>query len=120
MDDDPDFVEMTRTVLESKGYRVLSAASGNEALALMRRQHPSLVILDVMMEGLLDGLDASRAMRLDANLQRIPIIMVSSIASSEYAGMFPTDEYLPADTFLSKPVNPARLLEEVERLTQKL
>lgn len=120
VDDDPDFVEMTRTVLESKGYRVLSAASGNEALALMRRQHPSLVILDVMMEGLLDGLDASRAMRLDANLQRIPIIMVSSIASSEYAGMFPTDEYLPADTFLSKPVNPARLLEEVERLTQKL
>lgn len=118
VDDDPDFVEMTRTVLESKGYRVLSASSGNEALALMRRQHPSLVILDVMMEGLLDGLDASRAMRLDANLQRIPIIMVSSIASSEYAGMFPTDEYIPVDTFLSKPVNPARLLEEVQRLTQ--
>lgn len=118
VDDDPDFVEVTRTVLESKGYRVLSAASGNEALALMRRQHPSLVILDVMMEGLLDGLDASRAMRLDANLQRIPIIMVSSIASSEYAGMFPTDEYIPVDTFLSKPVDPARLLEEVQRLTK--
>lgn len=118
VDDDPDFVEMTRTVLEAEGYRVLGAASGNEALALMRRQHPSLVVLDVMMEGLLDGLDASRAMRLDANLQRIPIIMVSSITSSEYAGMFPTDEYIPVDTFLSKPVNPARLLEEVRRLTQ--
>lgn len=118
VDDDPDFVEMTRTVLESEGYRVLSARSGNEALAYMRRQHPSLVILDVMMEGLLDGLDASRAMRLDQNLQRIPIIMVSSITSSEYAGMFPTDEYIPVDTFLSKPVNPARLLEEVRRLAR--
>ncbi len=118
VDDDPDFQEMTRAVLESAGYRILSARSGNEALACMRRQHPSLVILDVMMEGLLDGLDASRAMRLDQNLQRIPIIMVSSIASTEYAGMFPTDEYLPADTFLSKPIDPARLLEEVRRLTQ--
>lgn len=118
VDDDPDFVEMTRAVLEGAGYGVVSAASGNEALACMRRQHPSLVILDVMMEGLLDGLDASHAMRLDQNLQRIPIIMVSSIASSEYAGMFPTDEYLPVDTFLSKPVNPARLLEEVRRLTE--
>lgn len=117
VDDDPDFVEMTRTVLETAGYRVLEAASGNEALTCMRRQHPSLVVLDVMMEGLLDGLDASRAMRLDESLRRIPIIMVSSIASSDYAGMFPTDEYLPVDVFLSKPVNPARLLEEVERLT---
>lgn len=117
VDDDPDFVEMTRTVLESENYRVLSAASGNEALACMRRQHPSLVILDVMMEGLLDGLDASRAMRLDQNLQRIPIIMVTSITQSEYAGMFPTDEYIPVDAFFTKPVNPARLLEEVRRLT---
>lgn len=117
VDDDPDFVEMTRAVLETEGYRVITAASGNEALACMRRQHPSLVVLDVMMEGLLDGLDASRAMRLDQSLQRIPIIMVSSITSSEYAGMFPTDEYLPIDVFLSKPVNPARLLQEVERLT---
>jgi Lrp/AsnC family transcriptional regulator for asnA, asnC and gidA len=119
VDDDPDFVAMTRAVLESAGYRVLSAASGNEALAVMRRQHPSLVILDVMMDGLLDGLDASRAMRLDANLQRVPIIMVSSIGSSEYAGMFPTDEYIPVDVFLSKPVEPARLLEEVARLTRE-
>jgi len=116
VDDDADFREMTRAVLESAGYRVLTAASGNEALATLRRQHPSLVVLDVMMEGLLDGLDATRAMRLDANLKRIPIIMVSSIASSEYADQFPTDEYIPADVFLSKPVNPARLLEEVRRL----
>jgi Lrp/AsnC family transcriptional regulator for asnA, asnC and gidA len=118
VDDDPDFVEMTRVVLESAGYRAISAASGNEAVACMRRQHPSLVILDVMMEGLLDGLDASRAIKLDQSLQRIPIIMVSSIASSEYAGMFPTDEYLPVDAFLSKPINPARLLEEVRRLVK--
>lgn len=118
VDDDPDFCEITRTLLESAGYTVLSAASGNEALACMRRQHPSLVILDVMMQGLLDGLDASRTMQLDQNLRRIPIIMVSSIISSEYAGMFPTDEYIPADVFLSKPVDPARLLAEVRRLTQ--
>jgi Lrp/AsnC family transcriptional regulator for asnA, asnC and gidA len=116
VDDDADYVEMTRTVLETAGYRVLSAANGSQALSLMRREHPALVIMDVMMDGLLDGLNASRAIRLDQNLQRIPIIMISSITRSEYADMFPASESIPIDVFLAKPVNPTRLLEEIQRL----
>jgi Lrp/AsnC family transcriptional regulator for asnA, asnC and gidA len=116
VDDDADYVEMTRTVLETAGYHVLSAANGSQALSLMRREHPALVIMDVMMDGLLDGLDASRAIRMDQNLKRIPIIMISSITRSEYADMFPTQESIPIDAFISKPVNPTRLLEEIERL----
>lgn len=82
----------------------------------MRREHPALVIMDVMMDGLLDGLDASRVIRMDQNLKRIPIIMISSITRSEYADMLPTHESIPIDAFISKPVNPTRLLEEIERL----
>ena len=108
VDDDPDFVAITQSVLESAGYRVASAASGNEALAVMRRQHPALVILDVMMEVLLDGLYAIRAIRLDQNLQRIPIIMVSSITQSPMTPPVREPETVTAplvEVWLSEKVN---------------
>jgi len=119
VDDDPDFVEAMGIVLEAEGCVVDSAASGREALAKMRQARPDLVILDIMMEGILDGLRASREMEVDKTLRGVPILIVSSITSSEYIGMFPTDEYLHADNFLSKPIEPARLLAEVKRLLRK-
>jgi Lrp/AsnC family transcriptional regulator for asnA, asnC and gidA len=116
VDDDPDFVEATRIVLESADYQVASAANGEQGLRAMYRDRPDLVILDVMMNGILDGLDASFRMRANRGVDRIPILMVSSIASSDYAAMFPTDEYVPVESFLSKPVGPDQLLAEVKRL----
>jgi Lrp/AsnC family transcriptional regulator for asnA, asnC and gidA len=116
VDDDPDFVETTRIVLESAGYQVASAANGEQGLRAMYRDRPDLVILDVMMNGILDGLDASFRMRAERGVSKTPILMVSSIATSDYAAMFPTDEYVPVENFLSKPVGPDQLLAEVERL----
>jgi Lrp/AsnC family transcriptional regulator for asnA, asnC and gidA len=116
VDDDPDFVEIGRLVLEQGGYRVISAANGEQGLAAVRRDRPALVILDVMMSGILDGLNTSMRMKADQGLKTTPILMVSSIASSDYAGMFPTDEYVPVEHFLSKPVSPQQLLSEVTRL----
>lgn len=116
VDDDPDFVEIMRTVLSAHGYAVVSASNGEEALHSMRQERPDLVVLDVMMKGVLDGLQASDEMRRDKRLRRIPVLMVSSITSSDYAGLFPTDEYLSVDGFLSKPVEPAQVLREVRRL----
>ena len=68
------------------------------------------------MEGVLDGLGASHEIRADRSLRDVPVVMVTSIPSSEYAGMFPTDESLPVDAFLTKPVEPARLVGEVRRV----
>ena len=116
VDDDPDFVEVSRLVLEKAGYRVASAANGEQGLQAMRQERPDLVILDVMMSGILDGLDASMRIRAEQGLKNTPILMISSIASSDYAAMFPTDEYVPVENFLSKPVSPQRLLDEVKRL----
>jgi Lrp/AsnC family transcriptional regulator for asnA, asnC and gidA len=116
VDDDPDFVEATRMVLEHAGYRVVVAINGEEGLRAMRREQPDLVILDVMMSGILDGLNASMAIRADQGLKRIPVLMISSITSSDYAAMFPTDEYVPVDSFLSKPVGPKQLLDEISCL----
>lgn len=115
VDDDPDYVEIVRTVLEGHGYHVESAANGSEALEKMRQRKPALVLLDVMMSYVLDGLNVSQEMREDPALKDVPIIMVSSIAGSPYAGMFPTDQYIPIDQWISKPVNPQELLRHVAR-----
>jgi len=115
VDDDPDFVAASRMVLEPAGYRVISAANGEQGLQAMRQEQPDLVILDVMMSGILDGLNASIQMKTERGLKRTPILMVSSITSSDYAAMFPTDEYIPVETFISKPVSPDQLLVEVKR-----
>jgi CheY-like chemotaxis protein len=116
VDDDPDFVEASRMVLEHEGYQVVAAADGEQGIRAMRREQPNLVILDVMMSGVLDGLNASMRIRAEQGLDRTPILMISSITSSDYASMFPTDEYVPVDSFLSKPVGPKQLISEVERL----
>lgn len=118
VDDDPDFVEITRTVLEGNGYEVEAAADGEQALQAMRADPPDLVLLDVMMSTLLDGLNVSHVMNEDPVLSKVPIVMVSSITDSPSAGMFPTDEYIPIDAWISKPVQPDDLLTKIAQLVQ--
>ena len=115
VDDDPDFVQISRTILEAGGYEVLEAANGRQALEVMVRDKPDLVLLDVMMSTTLEGVDVCREMRADPDMKDVPIIMVSSIATSEYAAEFPDDEHIPIDTWISKPVQPAVLLKIVRR-----
>jgi len=119
VDDDPDFVEITRTILEANDYVVSTAANGDQALKAMREDLPDLVLLDVMMSSILDGLNLSHVISEDPELRRVPIIMISSIADSPSAGMFPTDEYIPIDTWISKPVQPDDLLNKVAQFTKK-
>jgi CheY-like chemotaxis protein len=119
VDDDPDFVEITRTILEAKGYKVSSAANGNQALKAMRKELPDLVLLDVMMSTLLDGLNLSHLMSEDSELRQVPIVMISSITDSPSAGMFPTDEYIPIDAWITKPVQPDDLLTKVAQFLKK-
>jgi CheY-like chemotaxis protein len=116
VDDDPDFVEITRLILRSKGYDVCTASSGDMALRMMRASPPDLVLLDVMMSSVLDGVGVAHAMDDDDALRDIPVIMISSIADSPSAAMFPTDDHLPIDMWISKPVQPADLLKRVARL----
>jgi CheY-like chemotaxis protein len=115
VDDDPDFVEITSMILEANGYQVITAANGQQALSRMRQSRPDLVLLDVMMSHVLDGLHVTKEMQADTELRSIPVIMVSSITTSPQAGMFPTDEYLPIDEWISKPVQPDDLLQKVKQ-----
>lgn len=118
VDDDPDFVEAMRLTLEPNGYQVISAANGDEGLAKVKSEQPDLVILDVIMSSVLDGLQMSQRMQENPEHKRIPVLMVTSIANTDYAALFPTDEYINIDGFLSKPVAPDVLLKRISELLQ--
>ncbi|MCG2770455.1 MAG: hypothetical protein L6435_19060, partial [Anaerolineae bacterium] len=72
------------------------------------------VLLDIMMDGVLDGVYVTREMLRQRELQRIPIIIVSSIVDTEYRGLFPQDEYLHFDAWLDKPCTPSELMATIE------
>jgi len=119
VDDDPDFVDVTRRVLAAEGYEVICAACGEDALASMRVLPPDLVMLDIMMRGMFDGLRTAREMRTDGSLRSIPILLVSSIGDSPLGGILPRPESLPADNLLVKPIDTSLLLSEIRRLLRQ-
>jgi CheY-like chemotaxis protein len=116
VDDDPDFVEIMRTILEANDYEVISAANGNQGLAQVKEHKPDLLILDIMMSTVLDGLHVSETLSQDPDARFMPVIMVSSIADTPYAHVFPMEEQPHMDAWLSKPVEPRRLLDKVAEL----
>lgn len=116
VDDDPDFIEIMRTILEANDYEVITAANGSQALAQVKAHHPDLMILDIMMSTVLDGLDVSEQLAQDPDAKYMPVIMVSSIAETPYAHVFPMDEQPHMDAWLSKPVDPKALLAKVAEL----
>jgi len=64
----------------------------------------------------LDGLTITQRIHEDEEINQIPIIMVTSIANTDYAALFPTDEYIHINAFMSKPVEPAELIRQVNKL----
>jgi CheY-like chemotaxis protein len=115
VDDDPDFVAATTMALTANGYEVVTAANGDKALTAMREKKPDLVLLDIMMSTILDGLDVSEEMQEDPELKDIPVIMVSSISDTEHAAVFPTEGYVHMDAWITKPYQPDDLLKKIER-----
>lgn len=113
VDDDPDLTLANRLVLESAGYQVETASSGKEGLEKMRARKPDLVLMDVMMTSPLEGYYITQQIANEPELRDVPIVMVSSIASTQYAESFPTNQYLNIVEFISKPIEPEKLLERV-------
>ena len=103
---------MMKLWLQKKGYRVIEAENGEQAVELARREQPDLIIMDMMMPGL-DGLDATRQIREYQSLRQTPIVAVSAYGADEYraraldAGC---TDYVPT------PFDPTALSHLIERL----
>ena len=116
-DDDTDFVDITRTLLESNGYRVVAAYSGHGALSLVEETHPRLIILDIMMETWSEGLSVAARLRSLPQTRDTPIVVVSSLdLCSPLSNAVPVEDCLHADAYMVKPVPPWKLLHTVGEL----
>jgi CheY-like chemotaxis protein len=114
IDDDQDFLEYARIVLESASYEVLTATDATEGLELIRGSAPDLIITDVMMSYTLEGASVTRQIRADPELRRLPVIVISAIARTPDADIFPQGARPASDGFMTKPVPPDALLAAVK------
>jgi signal transduction histidine kinase len=112
VDDEPHNRQLLEVMLKPEGFLLLSAASGEEALAVVARQPPDLILLDVMMPGM-DGYQVAGRIKGDAATSNIPVIMLTAL-DDRNARMLGLGA--GADDFLTKPVERAELLVRVRNL----
>jgi len=98
---------MMRMWLEKRGYRVVEAETGEEAITLAQQEAPDLIIMDVMMPGM-NGLDATQQIRQYQSLRRTPIVAVSAYGADEYR---PLALQAGCDEYVSTPFEPGALAE---------
>ena len=121
VDDDLDFIEMHKAVLQNHGFEVLTAANSQEGMERVRTDMPDLIILDLMMEKHDSGFSFSSMIKSDPLFKKIPILMVTSVAEATgYRFSLEKDGYwMKTDDFLDKPVIPDVLINRVKSLLQK-
>jgi CheY-like chemotaxis protein len=105
VDDFDDTRCLLRTWLERKGFRVIEAENGNEAVSEAESKIPDLIIMDVEMPEL-DGLSATRMIRASGKLPGVPIVAVSAYGSDRFRGMA---LQAGCDEYVSTPFEPADL-----------
>ena len=120
VDDDSDFVESTKMVLESKPYEVIVARDGEEGLRKAREENPDLILLDIIMP-IKDGFTAAEQLKKDPQLRKIPVLMLTSFSQRVGETSIPLSRglALEAEDYIDKPVAPERLLAIVERYLKK-
>ncbi len=115
VDDDPDFVEAVKTVLESAAYDVTVAYDGEECMEKVGGVKPDLIVLDVMMPGK-SGYEVCELLKDDEATEEIPVILLTAVASkvssSKYTHRMGMDTQ--ADDYIAKPVQPDELLKRVQ------
>ena len=111
VDDVARNVKLLADVLEAKGYKVVTAESGEEALERISQDRPDLLLLDVMMPGM-SGYEVCEAIRRDAATRMLPIVLVTALDGSERIRGLDCG----ADDFITKPINQQELLARVRSL----
>jgi two-component system KDP operon response regulator KdpE len=120
VDDDPDFAEIVRHVLEAEGYRVACSHEPEDALNWLEQDRPSLVITDLMMQSLDSGFTLAKRMEDHPEWRDIPVIILTAASARRGFDFTPRSrddlKAMHADAFLAKPVTPEQLLAKVREL----
>jgi len=113
VDDQPANLRLLDAVLSPRGYRVVSASSGDQALELLPSAGADLVLLDIVMPGL-DGYEVCRRIRSAPETAFLPVVMITASGNQEKTRAIEAG----ADDFVSKPFDQSELLARVASLTR--
>lgn len=120
VDDDPDFCEATKIILDSKSYEVSIAYDGVEGWEKVKAERPDLIVLDVMMPRK-DGYEMCKELKKAPQYADIPVLLLTAVAEN-----VPTSRYTTlmgmeteADDYINKPVEPSELVKRIEALLGK-
>lgn len=113
VEDVPDILRLLEETLKFKGYQAVTAVNGQEALEIIRRERPSLVITDIMMPKL-DGFGLVHRLRINPETRDIPVIFLTATYVALEDKAFALN--IGATRFIEKPVNFERFLETIEEL----
>jgi CheY-like chemotaxis protein len=118
VDDDRDFLNSQKIYFTKRGYDVLTVESGEEALKLLEKESPDIMILDLMMEHFDSGFRLSHQIRKDERLKDVPLVMLSGVATATGKRFDQEEEGLrrwsKLDAFLDKPITGKQLLKVIE------
>jgi len=116
-DDDVDFAEATKLILESKSYDVFLAHDGQECLKRVQTVKPDLIILDVMMPHM-DGYEVCARLKADPACSSIPVLLLTAVGDAMPSTKYTKEMGMKteADDYIPKPVEPKELVGRVENL----
>jgi len=115
VDDDLESLKLIGLMLQRRGYEIIAARGGNQALVKAETEDPDLVILDVMMPEM-DGYEVCQRLRANPNTAYLPVLMFTAktLVRDKVAGF-----RAGADDYLTKPIHPTELVSHVEALLQR-
>lgn len=116
VEDEKDIVKMLEYNLKKEGFRVITAYDGEDAIDLATREHPDIVLLDLMLPGM-DGLEVCKSLKAQNKSKDIPIIMLT--AKSQEADKVLGLE-LGADDYVTKPFSPRELLARIKAVLRRI
>lgn len=121
VDDDPDFVDATKLILEKSKHKVISACNAQEGWAKAQSENPDLILLDVMMESPDAGFQLAYKIKNDQKLKSKPILLLTAVGKvTGFKFDKKRDEdFLPVEEYIEKPVKPEVLLEKINKALSK-
>jgi len=121
VDDDPEFVASTISILEAAGFKVISSPNGKDGFEKATSKNPDAILLDVMIEDAGEGLDIARKLRDNEKTGKIPVIILTGIRrADQLLSSYAPDENWPnVKASLEKPVDPEYLVKTLNKAMEK-